>query len=60
MLCYIFVTYWLCFCSVQFASLMNGSVIMGPVFPGGFDVTDAKTAHQTILMKGTAVSITRM
>jgi len=45
---------------VQFVSLMNGSAIMGPVLSGDFDVMDAKTAHETILMKGTAVSITRM
>jgi len=45
---------------VQFVSLMNGSVIMGPVLSGGFDVMDVKTAHETILTKETAVSITRM
>jgi len=39
---------------------MNGSVIMGPVLSGGFDVMDARTAHETILTKETAVSITRM
>jgi len=39
---------------------MNGSAIMGPVLIGGFDVMDAKTAHETVLTKETAVSITRM
>jgi len=40
-----------------FVSLMNGSVIMGPVLSGGFDVMDVKTAHETILTKETAGSV---
>jgi len=55
-----FVTYLLCFCSVQLVSQMNGSVMIRPVLSGGFDVMDAQTALETILTKETAVSITRM
>jgi hypothetical protein len=45
------------FCFVQYANLMNGSVTMDPALTGGWGVMDAKTVPETILMKGTAVSI---